>query len=130
MEQDTATAPAPDPTADDAARERSLIDDLRQLAQDGRTFAQAEFAYQRSRVAFAGQEGKALAGLGIGALFFVFFALMALTMGMLMGLAGEVGPWMATLIVVTVLLVLGMICALVAKSRASRLTRLLRDERP
>jgi Putative Actinobacterial Holin-X, holin superfamily III len=126
MEQDTANGARTDETAGT----RSLIDDLRQLAQDGRTFAEAEFAYQRSRAAFAGGEARVLAGLGIGALFFLFFALMALTMGMLMGLAGEVGPWLATLIVVSVLSVLGLICALTAKSRAARLVRLLKDDRP
>lgn len=130
MEQDTAETTLTGEAADRNARERSLIDDLRQLAQDGRTFAEAEFAYQRSRAAFAGQESKALVALGAGALFFVFFALMALTMGVLMGLAAEVGPWLATLIVVAILFVLALICAITAKTRASRLARLLRDNRP
>lgn len=116
-------------STDEAARERSLIDDIRQLAQDGRSFAEAELAYQRSRAAFAGQESKTIAGLGLGAVFFVFFALMALTMGLLIGLSGEVGPWLATLIVVAVLTALGLVCALVAKSRAARLARLLKDDR-
>lgn len=125
MEQDTAQAAQ----SDAAARERSLIEDLRKLARDGRAFAEAELAYQQSRAAFAGQEARSLAGLGLGAFALLFFALMALTVGILIGLSREMGPWLATLIVVAVLLALAGLCALVAKSRASRLLRLLRDER-
>lgn len=108
--------------------ERSLADDLRQLADDARTLAQAELAYQKSRAAFAGQEAKGIALLGVLAAILVFFSLMALTVGLVIALAPILTAWGATAAVFGGLLLAAMLCALLAASRWKRMMTLLSDE--
>lgn len=86
------------------AAERSLVDDVRQLVTDGRTLVEAELAYHKSRLSLAGRTAKGMAGWIALALSLVFFALMALVMGLVIGLSALVGPWAATLVVVLLLL--------------------------
>ena len=79
------------------AAERSLVDDVRQLASDGRTLLEAELAYQKSRALVAGQAAKGVAGWGALALALVFFALMALVFGLILVLAEAIGALWATI---------------------------------
>ncbi len=81
------------------AAERSLVDDVRQLANDGQTLLQAELAYQKSRALVAGHAAKGVAGWGALALALVFFALMALVLGLVLVLAEVIGAIWATLAV-------------------------------
>lgn len=110
------------------ASERSLTDDLRQLAADARVLASAEVAYQKSRAAFAGQEVKRIAVLGVLAAVLVFFALMALTLGLVLALTPILTAWGATATVVGGLLIVAALCALMASGRWKRMTALLSDE--
>lgn len=87
------------------AAERSLVDDVRQLANDGRTLLEAELAYQKSRALVAGQAAKGVAGWGALALALVFFALMALVLGLILVLAEAIGPFWATVVAF-----LGLLC--------------------
>ena len=98
-------------------RERSLEDDLRQLAEDARALAEAELAYQKSRAAFVGQEAKRMAILGAMAAVLVFFALMALTFGLVFALTPLLTAWGATAAVVGGLLLVAALCGLIAVSR-------------
>lgn len=86
------------------ARSRSLVDDVRQLAEDGKTLLEAELAYQKSRAALAGQGVKGAAAWGVLALMLLFFTLMAVVMGSLLALAPLLGGWLAMAVVVLVLL--------------------------
>lgn len=110
------------------AADRSLVDDVRQLVTDGRTLLEAELAYQKSRAAVAGQGAKAVAGWGALALALVLFALMALTFGLVLGLASLVGPWWATLITVVVLLAGAALSGRIAARRWSATASKLSDE--
>lgn len=114
------------PATSDAA-ERSLVEDLRQLANDGRTLLEAELAYQKSRAALAGQGAKSVAGWGALALVLVLFALMALTFGLVLALASVIGPWWATLVSVLVLLAAAGLSGLVAARRWQRVSGQLAD---
>lgn len=113
-------------------RDRSLAGDLRSLAETGRTLAQAELAYQKARAAYAGGEARTIAILGVLAAVLVFFALMGLTFGLVLGLATQFGPWIATAIVVGGLLVVAFILLLMVKARTGRMLANLADspERP
>lgn len=104
------------PAADDAA-DRSLLDDVQQLIDDGRTLLEAELAYQKSRAAVAAQGAKSIAAWGGLAVVLVCFALMALTFGLVLGLASIIGPWLATLVTVLVLLSAAALCARAAARR-------------
>ncbi len=110
------------------AADRSLVDDVRRLASDGRTLLEAEFAYQKSRAAVAGAGVKGIAGWAALALALVFFALMALVMGVILGLTELIGAWAATAATVLALLVAAGLSALAASRRWKRISALLGDD--
>lgn len=112
--------------AEDAA-ERSLVDDVRQLASDGRTLLEAELAYQKSRALLAGQAAKGVAGWGALALALVFFALMALVLGMVLVLAEAIGALWATIAAFFGLLAIAALCAWIALRRWQRASAQLAD---
>ena len=102
------------------AAERSLVDDVRALVDDGRTLLEAELAYQKSRAALAGRTAKSMAGWIALALSLVFFALMALVMGLLLILAPLIGGLGATLAVVLALLGAAALSGWIAARRCGR----------
>jgi hypothetical protein len=109
----------------DDPRERSLAEDLRQLAEDGKAYAEAELAFQKSRAALAGQGIKGIAIFGLLAAALVFFALMALTLGLVLALTPLLGAWGAMGASFAGLLVLAGICTMVASLRFKRMMRFL-----
>lgn len=124
--------PQPEPPlvkdeASDAAT-RSLIDDVRQLAVDGRTLLEAELAYQKSRATLAGQTAKGMAGWIALALALVFFALMALVMGLLLALTPLIGGWLAMLAVVLGILLAAALSGLAAKRKWQAMERRLKED--
>lgn len=120
---------APSGTVTDTeASERSLSGDLRQLADDARAVAQAEVAYQKSRAAFAGQEIKGIALVGLLAAALVFFALMALTVGLVIALTPLITAWGATAVVAGGLLIIAMLLGYGAARRWRRMSTLLSGE--
>lgn len=122
----------PDPplvkdTSVDAA-ERSLVDDVRELVTDGRTLLEAELAYQKSRAALAGRTAKSMVGWIALALSLVFFALMALVMGLLLILTPLIGGLGATLLVVAGLLIAAALSGWVAARRWTAMSRRLAED--
>ncbi|PKB25256.1 putative superfamily III holin-X [Novosphingobium kunmingense] len=114
------------PSTSDAA-ERSLVDDVRALVEDGKTLVEAELAYQKSRAAVAGAGAKGVASWGALALALVFFALMAVVIGTLLGLSTVIGPWAATAAVTAALALAAAFCAMIAARRWKHTARLLSD---
>ena len=110
---DTATGTDEDP---------GLFAELGQVADDGRTYLEAEIAYQRERATFALGRAKSIIVFGALGIVLAILALVALVAGVLIGLTGLIGPWAATAIVVIGLLVLAWVCVKVASIRVSRLT--------
>jgi thiol:disulfide interchange protein len=124
--------PQPEPPlvkdeASDAAT-RSLIDDVRQLAVDGRTLLEAELAYQKSRATLAGQTAKGMAGWIALALALVFFALMALVMGLLLALTPLIGGWLAMLALVLGILLAAALSGWAAKRKWQAMERRLKED--
>jgi Flp pilus assembly protein TadB len=103
--------------ASEAPEAPGLVDDLRQLAADGRTLLEAELAYQKSRAAVAGKAVGSIAGWGALALALVFFALMALVIGLILALTPLLGPWPAMLATVAGLLVAAALSGWLAARR-------------
>ncbi len=126
---DDVSPPLIKPAISDAA-ERSLVDDVKHLVEDGRTLLEAELAYHKSRAAVAGAGIKTIAGWGALAAALVFFSLMALVIGALIGLAQLLGIWTATGVVVVTVLVCAVLAALAAKRRWNRMTAALEREDP
>lgn len=105
----------------------SFADDLRQLADEAKALAQAEFAFQKSRAAYAGAESRTIALLLVFAAVFVFFALVALVVGAVIALGPLLGPWGAMATVTVGLLVTAGLCALTARRRTRRMLSIISD---
>lgn len=124
---DDASPPLIKPSTSGAA-ERSLVEDIKHLASDGRTLLEAEFAYQKSRAAVAGAGAKGIAGWAALALSLVFFALMALVVGVLFGIAEFIGIWAATGVTVLLVLAGAGLAGLAASRRWKRMSDALADD--
>lgn len=111
------------------AENLTLAGDIRQLAQDARAFAEAELAFQKTRAAYAGAEAKGIAILGAVAAVLLFFALMALVVGVVIALGPVLTPWGAMAAVTLTLLLGAGLCALLAKARLSRMLDAISDRK-
>lgn len=107
--------------------DRSLTDDLVALLDDGRTYAEAELQFQKTRIAFALDRGRKGALYGLVAFALLHLALVALAVGTVLALTPAIGAWAATGIVVAVLAAAGIGLALAAKKRFLRLTAAYRE---
>ncbi|MCA0902318.1 phage holin family protein [Qipengyuania aquimaris] len=95
----------------------SLADDVLALLEDGKTYAEAEMAYQKSRAGFAANRIKGAIAFGLGAFGVLHLALIAMTVGLVIALAPLVGPWIATAIVTIALVALGIVFLSLLKAR-------------
>ena len=112
---------------DSESRDRSLAEDLRQLIDDGRALAEAEFAWQKSRAAFAGQSAGGIALWAALAAVLVVFALMALTVGLVIALTPHLTALGAAGAVFAGLLLAALIAAAIASARWRRVKRALAE---
>ena len=101
----------PDGSEDDG---RSLFADIETLIDDGRTFVEAEIAFQKTRMAYAGQKGRNAAIFGVCAAIFAVFALFGLIVGLIIALSPLLTAWGATALIVGILLVAALVCAMAA----------------
>ncbi len=125
MKDDVSSYASGSVTGASADADRSLADDLRQLAEDSKAFAKAEAAYQKARAAYAGNQARGLAIRGGLALALGFFALMALTLGLVLALTPVLTAWGATAVVFLGLLLLGLILAASAAAKWRGMVRML-----
>lgn len=100
----------------------SLASDFEALLDDGKTYFEAELAYQKSRAVFSANRVKWALVYGAAAFGFLHLALIALVVGAVMALTPAIGPWFA-MALVTLLLLAGasvLIMRLRAKLREVR----------
>lgn len=116
-DEDTALAAAaqPDPTEDASAGLSALKDDIADLVEDARTYAEAEIAFQKTRAGLAGKHGARALVWAVLALVVLNIALVTLAVGAVMALAPLVTIWGAIAIVVGVL----MVCVAVLAMKAA-----------
>lgn len=81
----------------------SLADDVAALIQDGKTYLEAELAFQKTRAGYAGQKSKQAIINALAALALLHLALIALVVGLVMTLAPHLTPLGATILVGAVL---------------------------
>jgi len=120
--QDTAPNLAPDVEETDTL---SLAQDLRQLADEAKTFAQAEFAFQKSRAAYVGAETRSIVLLLVVAVVLVFFAVMAFVVGTVIALGPLLGPWGAMAAVTLALVLIAGFSAWSARARLKRMMAII-----
>ncbi len=106
----------------------SLRDELAGLIADARVMATSEIAFQKARAGLAGAYLGKIAGFGALALVLAWFALLALTVGLLLALAPVLGAWGAMGAVVGGLLLATVLTALTAYAGWRRLNALFKDE--
>lgn len=125
------TAPTDTPAEElsSSAHPGSLIEDVEALVEDGKTYAQAELAYQKSRLIFAVDNAKWAAILGGLAAVLVVLAIVAVVVGALIALIPPLGPWGATGVVFGVLAVSAGILVALARARIGKLVRAFGEER-
>lgn len=121
---DTQAALTPAPQDEDL----SLVEDVRLLIGEARTFAQAEVAYQKTRAAYVGAQTKAIAVLGLGAAVLVVFAVMALVLGAVIAVGTLIGPWLAMIVVPLVILIVAAVMGISARNRSKRMLALVLDK--
>ena len=110
----------------------SLWGDVHALIEDGQTLIEAELAYQQARAAYAWKRGKGIAVLLVLTLFFAFFALMAVVVGLLLALTPLLSAWGALAVValgLTALAALSMKLA-ISRFRNARARLLAKEPQP
>jgi hypothetical protein len=111
----------PDDGSEAPADERSLLADVEAAIDDGKTYLEAELAYQKTRAAFAADRAKdaaLFAALG-GAL--ALLALVALTVGLVIALVPLLTAWGAAAAVTLLWLLLAGVFLRMAAARWRRL---------
>ncbi len=104
-----------------------IAHELRLLIAAARQMASAEVAYQSTRARLMAKAAAWIAGGAAMALALLFFALMALVVGLLLALAPVLGHWGALGAVVGGLVLATLIAALIAYFGLRRFMALLRD---
>jgi uncharacterized membrane protein YqjE len=94
-----------DSAASEAAENRSLIDDVEVLIEDGKTYLEAELNFQKTRARFVGDRAKGVALYALLGLMFAWMALIGLTIGLIFALTPSLGGWGATAVVVAAWLI-------------------------
>jgi hypothetical protein len=120
---DMPEAPEEAPLADEGD-DRSLLEDVRALIDDGKTYLEAELGYQKTRAAYVADRAKGAVVFGAIAALLAFLALVGLTVGLIIALSPWLTAWGASALVVALLLVSA---GLAARAAAGRWNGLLRE---
>lgn len=115
--------------ADEAARHRPLDDDLRALIGSGLALARAEANLQTARLGYAAGKLKWIGLLGLFAVLLAFFALVALTVGLVIALTPSLGAIGAMFCVFGGLAVGALICAAIAAGQWRRMVKMLSNRK-
>ena len=125
-----------DPAEADAASvtenedfDESMIDEVSALIDDGRTYAEAEIAYQKSRAKLAGRSIAVATGALVLGVVLLHIAFLALAVGLVIALTPLVTVWGAIAIVVGGLLILVALLFNVAMKRARRVNTLFSSKK-
>lgn len=125
---------APPPRSDDvpqqSAEDPSLLADIDALIADGKTYLQAEVAFQKSRAGFAANRVKSSLFYGAAAFALLHLALIALTVGVVIALAPLTGPWLATAIVTAVLVALAVFFVMKLRGRIDEIRTAFESREP
>jgi hypothetical protein len=119
-----------EPELDEPRFDHSLLDDLDALVTDGKTYLEAELAYQKSRAAFSANRVKWSFVYGAAAFGLLHLALIALAVGAVIALTPLVGPWLATGLVVIALLALALFFILRLKAKLGDIRDVFEDRQP
>ena len=121
--------PPDEPAPEEDEASRSLREDVEALIDDGKTYLEAELAYQKTRAAFVADRAKGALVFGAVAALFAFLALIGLTVGLIIALTPWLTAWGASALVVGLLIVGALIAARSAGKRWSKLMAAIQDDK-
>lgn len=107
----------------------SLLGDVEALIEDGKTYAEAELEYQKSRAVYAFKRARRAAILGGFSAVMVVLALLSVVIGALISLIPVLGPWGAIGVVVFVLLLCAAVLRALAYAQFADLLHTFGEER-
>lgn len=105
----------------------SIMGDIADLIDDGKTYVEAELRYQKTRLAFSADRGKSGIIFVFGALAFVHLALIALVVGLVIALAPLLTIWGALGVVVGLLLLGAILLLLAARGKFMAIMRAFKE---
>ena len=111
------------------AHESSLIDEVESLVEGGRTYAEAELAFQKSRLALVAEHAKWAAIFGGLAAVLVVLAVVALVIGALLALTPQLTAWGAAGVVFAVLAVAALLLTRLASTKWKNLLETFEAEK-
>jgi len=111
------------------AQDVSLTAEIAALVEDGKNYAEAELAFQKTRVGFVANRGKLAALYGLFALGFIHLALIALVVGVLIALTPVLGPWGAIAVVVSALLLVAVILLLLVRANGIEIAESFKSDK-
>lgn len=106
----------------------SLIEDVRNLVEDGKTYLEAELQYQKSRAALALDRSRSGAIFGVIAAALAHLALVALVVGLVIALAPLITAWGATAAVAGLLAVVALVFARKAQRKFASIAPAVRED--
>lgn len=114
---------APPPATREAGEDDigSLVDRVKDLADDARTAVEAEMAWQGARAGFVGKRAAIIAAWAGFALVCAFIAVLALAFGTILALTPQIGAGLATVVVTAGLVLAALIGGLIARGRVRAL---------
>lgn len=105
----------------------SLKADVEALIADGKTYLEAEITYQKSRAGYTANRLKSAALYGAAAFGLLHLALIALTVGLVVALTPLTGAWIATGIVVALLLLGALVFVLKLRGKIGDIRSVFED---
>lgn len=106
----------------------SLADDVTALIEDGKTYLDAEIAYQKTRASYAGEQARQGIVFGLGALAFLHLALIGLVVGLIFALEPYLTAFGSVAVVVGILLIGVVVFAMMASRRFKSLGSAFKSE--
>lgn len=123
------SAGAQAPAGEPAPSDDSLIEDVRNLVDDGRTYIETEIQFQKTRAALVVNRGRSGAIYGLIAAALAHLALVALVVGLVITLAPLITALGATALVAGLLVVAAIALGLKAKGRIGSISAAMRETR-
>ena len=110
--------------------DRSLLDHVQALIDDGKTYLEAELGFQKTRAAFVADRAKSTIVFGALAALLGFLALVGLTVGSIIALTPLLTAWGASALVVAILLGAAALAGRAASRKWSALMRAIVESEP
>ncbi|MXO93275.1 hypothetical protein GRI62_06595 [Erythrobacter arachoides] len=105
-----------------------MLEDFEALFSDARVYYHAELAFQKTRAAFLADSLKRTIIFATAGAFFGMLATIGLAVGLIIALTPIVGAWVATALVVSLILILGGWCLWKATASWRTMMHAIRDD--